>query len=102
MNVIKECVRKFMLDNFESRFKSLKQVKDNKIIFENEKEKLYKTCFSTENCRRLKSNIFHEIEKSNIDEKNKSHLREIINHEFSDPVALKNRFDLEIRRYMDR
>lgn len=101
MNTIRDSIKQYIKDHFYHKFEMLR--KTRKEDFAKEKEKLYRDFFQQQSKHQLKIHILKEIQKDKtMNELDKKKCMEITNNEFNDEMAFRNRFELEIRRYMDQ
>lgn len=103
MDQCKEIIKKYFKTHFQSELNSLLFCKNNPSLLTRKTSELFLQSFNLSNIKITENNIINEIQKSNhFSESQKEQYSEMVKTEFRDMNRIKQRFDLEVRIYLDR
>jgi len=103
MDQCKEIIKKYFKTHFQNELNSLLYCKNNQSLLAHKTSELFLQSFNMSNIKVTESNIINEIQKSpNFSASQKQQYIEMVQSEFGDMSRIKQRFDLEVRIFLDR
>jgi hypothetical protein len=103
MDQCKEIIKKYFKTHFQNELNSLLFCKKNPTLLSHKTNELFLQSFNMTNIKVTENNIINEIQKSrNFNASQKQQYTEMVESEFRDMNRIKQRFDLEVRIFLDR
>jgi hypothetical protein len=103
MDQCKEIIKKYFKTHFQNELNSLLFCKNNSSLLAHKTNELFLQSFNVSSIKVTENNIINEIQKSgNFSPTQKQQYTEMVESEFRDMNRIKQRFDLEVRIYLDR
>lgn len=103
MDQCKEIIKKYFKTHFQNELNSLLFCKNNPSLLTHKTNELFLQSFNMSNIKVTENNIINEIQKSNnFNASQKEQYTEMVKTEFRDMNRIKQRFDLEVRIFLDR
>jgi hypothetical protein len=102
MDHCKEIIRKYFKTHYKNDLSSLLFCKQNPSLLRHQTNELFVKSFNPQNLEMTKQAIIKEINSSSFTPAEKKQYSEMVEYEFRDMNQIKQRFDLEVRIFLEK